>query len=166
MKFYNKNDLAFYGGSKLIKKNFKKYNSIGKEELTAATRVIKSGKLSSFIAGDGKNSQGGYYINKFENYLARFYKVKHAITLNSWTSGLIAAVGAIDVNPGDEIITTPWSMCASATAILHWNAIPVFADIDRKTFNIDPESIKKKLPKKQWLLLLLIFLVKVAILMV
>ena len=148
MKFYNKNDLAFYGGSKLIKKNFKKYNSIGKEELTAATRVIKSGKLSSFIAGDGKNSQGGYYINKFENYLARFYKVKHAITLNSWTSGLIAAVGAIDVNPGDEIITTPWSMCASATAILHWNAIPVFADIDRKTFNIDPESIKKKITKK------------------
>lgn len=148
MKFYNKNDLAFYGGPKLIKKNFKKYNSIGKEELAAATTVIKSGKLSSFIAGDGKNSQGGYYVNKFENYLAKFYKVKHAITLNSWTSGLIAAVGAIDVSPGDEIITTPWSMCASATAILHWNAIPVFADIDRTNFNIDPESIKKKITKK------------------
>jgi perosamine synthetase len=148
MKFYNKNNLAFYGGAKLIKKKFKKYNSIGKEELIIATKVIKSGKLSSFIAGDGKNSRGGYYVNKFENYLARFYKVKHAITLNSWTSGLIAAVGAINVNPGDEIITTPWSMCASATAILHWNAIPVFADIDRKNFNIDPESIKNKITKK------------------
>lgn len=148
MKFCKKNNLAFYGGSKLIKKNFKNYNSIGKEELIAASKVIKSGKLSAFIAGDGKNSQGGHYVNKFENYLARFYNVKHAITLNSWTSGLIAAVGAIDVSPGDEIITTPWSMCASATAILHWNAIPVFADIDKRTFNIDPNEIKKKITKK------------------
>jgi dTDP-4-amino-4,6-dideoxygalactose transaminase len=148
MKFCKKNNLAFYGGSKIIKNNFKNYNSIGKEEFIAASKVIKSGKLSAFIAGDGKNSQGGYYVNKFENYLARFYNVKHAITLNSWTSGLIAAVGAIDVSPGDEIITTPWSMCASATAILHWNAIPVFADIDKRTFNIDPNEIKKKITKK------------------
>lgn len=148
MKINNKNYLALYGGPKVIKKKFKKYNSIGKEELIAATKVVKSGKLSSFIAGDGEYSQGGYYINKFENYLAKFYKVKHAITVNSWTSGLIAAVGSIGVNPGDEVITTPWSMCASATAILHWNAIPVFADIDKKTYNIDPFDIKKKITKK------------------
>ena len=50
-------------------------------------------------------------------------------------SGLIAAVGAIDTEPGDEIIVSPWTMCASATAILHWNAIPVFADIENDTFN-------------------------------
>jgi len=148
MKIYNKNYLALYGGPKVIKKKFKNYNSIGKEELIAATKVVKSGKLSSFVAGDGKDSQGGYYINKFENYLSRFYKVKHAITVNSWTSGLIAAVGAIGVSPGDEVITTPWSMCASATAILHWNAIPVFADIDKKNYNIDPLDIKKKITKK------------------
>ena len=68
--------------------------------------------------------------------------------LNSCTSGLIAAIGALDIEPGDEIITTPWTMCACATAILHWNAIPVFADIDENTFCLDPLSIKKKITKK------------------
>ena len=52
---------------------------------------------------------------------------------------LIACVGALDINPGDEIIVSPWTMSATATAILHWNAIPVFADIDPKKFCIDPK---------------------------
>jgi dTDP-4-amino-4,6-dideoxygalactose transaminase len=55
---------------------------------------------------------------------------------------LIAAVGAIGIEPGDEVIVTPWTMCASATAILHWNAIPVFADIEPETFNLDPKSVE------------------------
>ena len=61
---------------------------------------------------------------------------------HSWTSGLIAAVGAINIEPGDEIIVTPQTMVASATAILHWNAIPVFVDIDQFTFNINPIKIE------------------------
>ena len=73
---------------------------------------------------------------------AEYFGVRHALGVNSWTSGLIAEVGAIGVEPGDEIITTPWTMSATAMAILHWNAIPVFADIDRETFNIDPESVR------------------------
>jgi len=55
---------------------------------------------------------------------------------------LIAAVGAIGIEPGDEVIVTPWTMCASATAILHWNAIPVFADIEPDMFNLDPASVE------------------------
>lgn len=148
MKFHNRNSLALYGGAKIIKKKFKRYNSIGKEEIFAASKVIRSGKLSGFVAGDGKDSQGGYYINKFENYLKDFYKVKHAVTVNSWTSGLIAAIGAINVKPGDEIITTPWTMAATATSIIHWNAIPVFVDVDKKNFCISPKEIKKKITKK------------------
>ena len=73
---------------------------------------------------------------------ADYFGVKHAITVNSWTSGLIAAVGALDIEPGDEIIVSPWTMSASATAILHWNAIPIFADIEEDTFNIDPISVE------------------------
>jgi len=124
---------------------FKLYNSIGREEIYAANKVLKSGFLSKFVAG---NFDGGHFVKKFEKYLAKFYKVKHAITLNSWTSGLIASVGALKINPGDEIITTPWSMCASATAILHWNAIPIFVDIDKDSFCIDPKKIKEKITKK------------------
>ena len=76
--------------------------------------------------------------------LSGYFKVKHAITVNSWTSGLVCAVGALDVNPGDEIIVTPWSMCASAICILHWNCIPVFVDIEHDTFCIDQVKLKKK----------------------
>ena len=77
--------------------------------------------------------------------MGKHFNVKHAVTVNSWTSGLIAAIGAIDIEPGDEIIVSPWTMCASATAILHWNAIPVFADIEIETFNICPSSVLKNI---------------------
>ena len=73
---------------------------------------------------------------------AEYFGVKFAVTVNSWTSGLVAAVGAIGIEPGDEVIVTPWTMSASATAILHWNAIPVFADIDPETFNLCPKSVE------------------------
>ena len=129
-------------------RQFKRYNTIGKEEIIAANKVLKTGILSKFLASSGQNFFGGPQVNKFEKSIKKFFKVKYAITVNSWTSGLIACVGALDVEPGDEIIVTTWSMCASATAILHWNCVPVFVDIDPETYNIDPESIKKKITKK------------------
>ena len=131
-----------------MKVKLKKYNSIGIEELNAAKKVVSSGKLSEFVAGNTKDFFGGSNIKKFENYLKKFYNVKHAITVNSWTSGLIAIVGSLDIEPGDEIIVTPWTMCATSTAILHWNCIPVFADINKKTFNLDPNDVKKKITSK------------------
>tara|TARA_B100000579_G_scaffold437775_1_gene468944 strand:+ start:6682 stop:7953 length:1272 start_codon:yes stop_codon:yes gene_type:complete len=140
--------LSIFGGNKIIKKKFKQYNSIGKAEKKSANKVLKSGILSGFVAGSGKGFLGGKFVQRFEEKLKKFYKVKHAITVNSWTSGLIASVGSLDIEPGDEIITSPFSMCASAISILHWNAIPVFADISKETFCIDPESIKKKITKK------------------
>ena len=76
---------------------------------------------------------------------------------------MIAAVGAIGIEPGDEIIVTPWTMSATATAILHWNAIPVFADINMKTFNLDPSSIRKISQNIQKLLLLQIYLANLQI---
>jgi len=137
--------LALYGGEKTINKNFIKYNPIGLEELKAASDVIKSGVLSKFLGTWSEDFYGGPQVQEFEKNCAQYFGVKHAITVNSWTSGLIAAVGAIGIEPGDEIIVTPWTMSATATAILHWNAIPVFADIDRDTFNLSPDSIEKNI---------------------
>ena len=57
----------------------------------------------------------------------------------------MTAIGALDIEPGDEIIVPTWTMCASATAILHWNAIPVFADIDPENFCISPSSIESNI---------------------
>ena len=135
------NKLAVFGGSKHIKKSLKKYAPIGEEEVAAAKSVVESGVLSQFIGGWDKDFLGGPKVKEFERACENYFNVKHAVTVNSWTSGLIAAVGAIGIEPGDEIIVTPWTMCASATAIIMWNAIPVFADIDQYTFNLDPQSV-------------------------
>jgi dTDP-4-amino-4,6-dideoxygalactose transaminase len=124
---------------------FRKYNPIGAEELQAAKDVIESGVLSQYIGAWHEDFLGGPKVREFERAAERYFGVRHAVTVNSWTSGLIAAVGAIGIEPGDEIIVTPWTMSASATAILHWNAIPVFADIDPQTYNLDPASIEKNI---------------------
>lgn len=134
--------LAINGGPKTINYTLEKYNSIGVEELNAAKEVIESGVLSKFLGCWDDDFFGGPKVQQFERDWKEYFGVKHAVTVNSWTSGLIAAVGAIGIEPGDEIIVSPWTMCASATAILHWNAIPVFADIERETFNIDPISVE------------------------
>jgi perosamine synthetase len=134
--------LALLGGPATITQAFKHYNPIGAEEVQAAKEVIESGVLSQFIGAWHPDFLGGPKVKEFEAQCARYFGVKHAITVNSWTSGLIAAVGAIGIQPGEEVIVPPWTMCASATAILHWNAIPVFADIDPVTFCLDPKSVE------------------------
>jgi perosamine synthetase len=138
----NNEKLALIGGPKAIQATFKRYNPIGVEEVKAARQVIESGVLSQFLGAWYDDFYGGPKVREFERACEAFFGVKHAVTVNSWTSGLIAAVGAIGIEPGDEVIVTPWTMCASATAILHWNAIPVFADIEPETFNLDPKSVE------------------------
>lgn len=137
-----KQTLALFGGPKTVEQPFKRYNPIGREELEAASRVIESGVLSQFIGAWDPDFFGGSKVQEFERKCEAYFGVKHAITVNSWTSGLIAAVGAIGIEPGDEVIVTPFTMCASATAILHWNAIPVFADIEPDKFCLDLKSVE------------------------
>jgi len=142
LKLVTKERLALLGGTKTVQLGFKRYNSIGQQEVEAAKRVIESGVLSQFLGVWHEDFYGGPKVREFERDCQEFFRVKHAVTVNSATSGLIAAVGGIGIEPGDEIIVSPWTMCASAAAILHWNAIPVFADIDRETFCLDPESVE------------------------
>jgi len=142
MLIMTKEKLALHGGPKTINKPFKLYKPIGKEEVEAAKAVVESGVLSQFLGGWHPDFYGGSKVQEFERACEKYFNVKHVVTVNSWTSGLIAAVGAIGIEPGDEVIVTPWTMCASSTAILHWNAIPVFADIEPETFNLDPKSIE------------------------
>jgi perosamine synthetase len=137
--------LAIFGGPKAIPKPFSKYNSIGREELEAVKAVIETGVLSRFLGCWGPDFYGGEKIQEFEREWTRYFSVDHAVTVNSNTSGLITALGAIGIEPGDEVIVSPWTMSASATSILVWNGIPVFADIEAETFNLDPTSIEKNI---------------------
>lgn len=137
--------LALFGGRKTIVQPLRRYNPIDIEELEAASAVIRSGVLSQYIGASHADFYGGPKVLEFERMWAEYFGVKHAVSVNSLTSGLIAAVGALGIEPGDEVIVTPWTMSASATAVLHWNALPVFADIEPLTFCLDPASIEKNI---------------------
>ncbi|PCK09105.1 MAG: pyridoxal-5'-phosphate-dependent protein [Alteromonadaceae bacterium] len=137
--------LAMLGGEKHIRWQAPAYNPIGQEEAVAVNEVMQSGVLSGFVGASGEKFLGGPKVQDFEAAIAKYYGSRYAISVNSLTSGLICAVGALDVEPGDEIIVSPWTMCASATAIVFWGAIPIFADIELDTFNIDPVAIAAKI---------------------
>lgn len=139
----NHGTLALFGGEPVIGAPLKLFNTIGEDDVSAAVDVIRSGVLSAYIGAPGEAFMGGPKVRALEAQAADYFGVRHAIAVNSWTSGLICAVGAIGIEPGDEVITTPWTMAATSTAILHFAGIPVFADIDPVTFNIDPASVER-----------------------
>jgi dTDP-4-amino-4,6-dideoxygalactose transaminase len=144
----NKNKLALLGGPKAIPAPFRRYCSIGPEEAEAAKAVVESGVLSQFLGAWQPDFYGGPKVQEFERACEAYFGVEHAVTVNSWTSGLIAAIGSVGIEPGDEVIVTPWTMSASATAIVHWNAIPIFADIEGDTFCIDPASVERNITSR------------------
>jgi dTDP-4-amino-4,6-dideoxygalactose transaminase len=88
----------------------------------------------------GTGPKGG----QFEDDFAAFKGSKHAIAVNSGTAVLYLSRFAAGIGPGDEVITTPMTFCATINAIIHCGATPVLADCDRKTMNIMPEEIEKK----------------------
>ena len=138
-------ELALFGGPRTLTREVPHHNPIGPEEVQAATRVIESGVLSQYLGEYGDDFYGGPQVQGLERAWEAYFGTRHAVSVNSCTSGLMAAVGALGIEPGDEVIVSPWTMTASATAILVWNAIPVFADIERDTYNLDPDSIEKNI---------------------
>jgi len=135
--------LALFGGQKIREKPFAPQQDFGEEEKRLVLEVLESKELSGFLASPGEKFLGGPKVRQLEGVCEAYYKVKHALAIQSATAGLHAAVAACNLNPGDEIIVTPYSMCASATAALMHNAIPIFADIEENTFNLDPTEIEK-----------------------
>ncbi|MBN4049067.1 DegT/DnrJ/EryC1/StrS family aminotransferase [archaeon AH-315-M20] len=110
---------------------------IGDEEKKAVMCVLDSGMLAQ-----------GPKVAEAEDKFARFCQTKHAIALNSGTAALHAALHAVGIKQGDEVITTPFTFIATANTILMQNAKPVFVDIEEDTFNINPEKIKDKITEK------------------
>jgi dTDP-4-amino-4,6-dideoxygalactose transaminase len=86
----------------------------------------------------------GPKVKQFEDDFAKYKGSKHAVALNSCTAALHLAMFAAGVGPGDEVITTPMTFCATINAIIHCGATPVLADCDRGTMNIVPEEVEKK----------------------
>jgi len=110
---------------------------VGDEEVKAVSMVIRSGILSL-----------GPRLPEFENKFADYIGVKYAIAVNSGTSGLHLCMKALDIKPGDEIITTPFSFVASSNPAIFEGAKPVFVDIEERTYNIDPAKIEAAVTKR------------------
>src|SRR3989344_1455858 len=117
--------LALRGGKSVLTRPLPPYNSLGKEEKLAAARVMESGVLSDFVGRAGDQFLGGKCVRELEDRLCRKFKVRYAVSFNSATTALQAAVYCAGVGPGDEVITTPYTMSATATAILLNGAVPV-----------------------------------------
>ena len=134
--------LAILGGPPVRHEPLPVYKTIGDEEKQAVLDVLDSGELSGFVAGAVEGFWGGPRVRALEIAFRDHFGVTHAIAVNSATSGLHCAVSATGAGPGDEVITSPYSMSASATCILMTGAVPVFADINAETFCLDPASVE------------------------
>lgn len=110
---------------------------IGIEEMEAVKEVLESGMLVQ-----------GKKVKEFEDKFAEYIGVKHAIAVSNGTVALDVALKALNIGPGDEVITSAFSFVASGNCILFQNAKPVFADIDPKTFNIDASDVAEKITSK------------------
>jgi dTDP-4-amino-4,6-dideoxygalactose transaminase len=118
---------------------------MGKNEAEAVTRVMQSGCLSGFYGSWGEQFGGGPLVQAFEKAWGEQFRVKHVVSVNSATSGLFAAMGAIGIEPGDEVIVPPYTMSATAMAPLIYGGVPVFADIEPDTFCLDPGSVRRSI---------------------
>lgn len=108
--------------------------AIGEEEIQAVAEVLRSGNLVQ-----------GKKVERFEADFSQYIGSKYAIAVSSGTSALQIGLQALGLKKGDEVITTPFTFAATANAVIHCGAKPVFADIDPRTFNIDPERVKDSL---------------------
>jgi UDP-2-acetamido-2-deoxy-ribo-hexuluronate aminotransferase len=114
--------------------NLKYQYKLYKDEIDEAIHNVLD--KSNYIMGED--------VTQLEKSLEEFTGAKYAITCSSGTDALLLAMMALDIQPGDEIITTPFTFIATAETIALMGAIPVFVDIDEKTYNIDPSKIEEK----------------------
>src|SRR5262245_46384196 len=110
--------LAIHGGQPLRKTPYPVYVPIGEEEKRAVLEVLDTKVLSQFLGTWSPDVYGGPRVRGLERAWADYFGTRHAVSVNSATSGLFAAVGAAGVGPGDEVIVSPYTMSASATAAL------------------------------------------------
>lgn len=125
--------LAIDGGAPVRTRPFGPGHDFGDDDIAALTEVIRSGNV-------GK----GPRIAQFERAFADRHNAKYGLTVTSGTAAMHTCVGALNPEPGDEIIVTPWTSGGSIIGALWQNCVPVFADID-DTYNIDPKDVEAKI---------------------
>ena len=115
---------------------------VGKKEIEAVTSVLKEGALTTAVKTGGKN------VQEFEKLASSFTKSKYAVAVNSGTSALQAALLVLDIKQGDEVLIPSFSFVATANAVISTGAKPVFVDILKENYTMDPDDLRKKITKK------------------
>ncbi len=110
---------------------------IGNEEKREVMDTLGSGWITT-----------GPKTQRFEEAIKRYVNAKHAVCVNSCTAALHLSLDALGIKKGDEVITSPFTFASTGHVILHQSARPIFVDVDKSTFNMDPDLIKKKITKK------------------
>ncbi|MFP4441941.1 MAG: DegT/DnrJ/EryC1/StrS family aminotransferase, partial [Spirochaetia bacterium] len=126
--------LAIHGGTPVRKEPISQRTPFDEAELKELKEALDSGSL--FYAGGTKVYR---FLEKFRN----LYGVSGAVPSSSGTAALHVALGAVNLNPGDEVIVPPVTDMGSIAPIVLSGGIPVFADVEPGTFNADPEDIKR-----------------------
>lgn len=139
--------LALEGGKptvppRLVEHDWERFRKGTPEEIEAVTRVLESGHLS--IAG----TLGMPQADALQEEFARWNGSRYCLVVNSGTAALHCAVAGLGIEPGDEVLVPAFTFVASAMAVLHHNAIPVFVDVDPATYLIDPAKIEAKITEK------------------
>lgn len=110
---------------------------IDDDDIEAVVKVLKGDYLTT-----------GPFVSIFEQAIANYVGAKYAVSFSNGTAALHGACFAAGITEGDEVITSPMTFAASANCVLYQGGKPVFADIDEKTYNIDPKEIEKKITNK------------------
>lgn len=135
-----KDALAIRGGTPVVRKELHvRWPIITEEDKAAVLAALDSGILNGPYAPQ---------VKALEEEWARYCHVKYALTTNSGTAALHTAVAAGGIGTGDQVITTAFTFLATALAVLQHNAVPVFVDIDPRTFNIDPAKIAERITSR------------------
>ena len=127
--------LALLGGRPVRQAPLPPVPIVGEEEKQAVLEVLESGTLS---AAAHTNIRGGARAQRFEEEFAAYCGANHAIAVNSGTAALHVALAAGGIGPGDEVLVPSYTFTATASAVLMHNAIPIFVDVDPRTFCMDP----------------------------
>ena len=125
--------LAIDGGTPVRTAPFGPSHDFGDEDIAALAEVVRSGNLSR-----------GSWTDRFQREFAAKHGVEHAVAVNSGTSAMHTCVAAVNPDPGDEIIVSPWTSAGSIIGALLHNCVPIFADID-DTYTMDPEDVESKI---------------------
>lgn len=134
------NQLALLGGEKAVRLDYEKVGNrplVTEKGLDAAVRLMKKGEISQSPT-----------VKAFEKRFADYAGAQYAVACNNGTAALDCALFAVGVRPGEEVIVPSYTFWATVVPILAEHAVPVFCDVDRDTFCVDPEDIERKITPK------------------